>query len=37
MESIIEVYTEKCNPKLFSTAEHHNRSRVNSEANLNNL
>ena len=35
--NIIEVYTEKCNPQLFSKAEHHNRSRVNSEVNLNNV
>ena len=35
MESnIIEVYTEECNPKLFSAAEHHNRNRVNSEVNF---
>ena len=32
--NIIEVYTEKYNPKLFSTAEHHNKSRVNSEVNF---
>ena len=30
----IEVYTEKSNSQPFSSAEHHIRSRVNSEVNF---
>mgnify|MGYP006890271020 CR=1 FL=1 len=32
--NIIKVYTKKYNPKLFSTAEHHIRSKGNSKVNF---